>query len=185
MTFFEFLMVLIGLVGAIALSTLLTYLGHVIRNWSLVTNATLFLLLSVWMIFNVVGHISGIWAFRFVDLEVYSSTFVIIFPILFFTLATTTLIPSVMQDDEPINLDSIYFASSARVFGLLALHEATALGADFLPGVIGAPPALFMLTMVVIFLIGMATKNKTAHLALLILLISSQAMPTVLGALIK
>lgn len=183
MTFFEFLMVLIGLVGAIALSALLTYLGHIIRNWSQVKNATLFLLLSVWMIFNVVGHISGIWAFRFVDLEVYTSTFIIIFPILFFTLATTTLIPSVAQDAESIDLDSIYFASSPMVFGLLALHEATALGADFLPGVIDAPPALFMLTMVVIFLVGMLTKHKTTHFILLLLLICSQAMPPVLEAL--
>lgn len=183
MTFFEFLMVLIGLVGAIAISSLLTYLGHVIRNWRQVENATLFLLLSFWMIVNVIGHISGIWAFRFVDLELHFSTFVIIAPILFFTLATTTLIPSVVRDNEPIDLDSIYFASSTTVFLLLALHEASALGADFLPGVSGAPPALFMCTMIVIFLIAMATKNKGLHLVLLLLLIASQAMPPLLEGL--
>ena len=54
MTLFEFVMVLVGLVGAIAISVLVTYLGHVIRNWSNVRNPTLFLMLSAWMILNVI-----------------------------------------------------------------------------------------------------------------------------------
>lgn len=180
MTFFEFLMVLIGLVGAIALSALLSYLGHIIRNWSQVENPMLFLLFSAWMIFNVIGHISGIWAYRFVDLEVHFSTFVLTAPVIFFTLATTTLIPSATKDNEPINLDSIYFASSPAVFLLLAIHESTALGADYLPGVVGAPPAIFMIIMIAIFLIGMLTRHKLTHLGLLILLIASQALPAVI-----
>jgi hypothetical protein len=182
MTFFEFLMVLIGLVGAIALSTLLTYLGHIIRNWPQVENPMLFLLLSAWMILNVIGHLSGIWAYRFVDLEVHFSSFVIIAPVIFFTLATTTLIPSTTTDNKPINLDLVYFASSPSVFLLLAIHVATALGADYLPGVTGAPPALFMIIMIAMLLIGMITKHKPTHLGLLILLMASQAMPMVIQA---
>ncbi len=183
MTFFEFLMVLIGLVGAIALSVILTFLGHIIRNWRLVENPLLFLLLAIWLIFNVIGHISGIWAYRFVDLEVHFSTFVIIAPVVFFTLAATTLIPNTLQDNQPIDLNSTYFSSSRSVFFLLAMHESTALAADYLPGVTGAPPPIFMLTMILIFLIGMLTKQKSVHLALLILLIVSQAMPPVIQVL--
>ena len=89
--------------------------------------------------FNVIGHISGIWAFRFVDLDIYFSVYVIIAPVIFFTLAVTTLIPAVADENHMIDLDAIYFASSRRVFFLLAVHEATALAADYLPGVIGAP----------------------------------------------
>jgi len=177
MTFFEFLMVLVGLVGAIAISVILTYLGHITRNWHLVKNPTLFLLLAFWLIFNVIGHLSGIWAYRFVDLEMTFSVFVVIAPVIFFTLAVTTLIPSKVKDDDEIDLDVIYFASSRGVFCFLALHESAALGADYLPGVTGAPPALFMLVMIAIFLICMTTKNKTVHLALVLLVIASQAIP--------
>ena len=77
MSFFEFVMVLIGLVGAISLSTILTFNGYIIRHWQQVENPLLFLLLNIWLIFNVIGHISGIWAYRNVDLGVYSSTFII------------------------------------------------------------------------------------------------------------
>ena len=178
MTFFEFIMVLIGLVGAIAISVILTYLGHVTRNWSFVKNPTLFLLLAAWMIFNVIGHISGIWAYRFVDLEVHFSIFVIIAPVVFFTLAATTLIPATIHDNQPIDLDAIYFSSSRSVFLFLAVHESTALAADYLPGVTGAPPAFFMVTMITIFLIGTMTKRKSIHCGLLVLVIASQAIPT-------
>jgi hypothetical protein len=183
MSFFEFLMVLIGLVGAIALSVILTYLGHLIRNWQFVQNPTHFLLLIFWMVANVIGHIIGIWAYRFVDLDVYFSTFVIMSPVVIFTLAVTTLIPTSTPENETIDLDSIYFASSRSVFFLLALHCASALADDYLPGVTGAPPALFMLTMVAILLIASATKHKPTHLVLLILVIASQALPPVINAL--
>ncbi|MFT5693601.1 MAG: hypothetical protein ACI92E_002944 [Oceanicoccus sp.] len=180
MSFFEFIMVLIGLVGAISISVILTYLGYVTRNWDFVKNPALFLLLTVWMVFNVIGHISGIWAYRFVDLEIHFSVFVVIAPVIFFTMAVTTLIPIITQDDEAIDLDAIYFRSSRSVFFFLAVHEFTALAADYLPGVTGAPPAFFMLTMVLIFLIGMVTKRKDVHYGLLALVIASQAIPPLL-----
>jgi hypothetical protein len=179
MTFFEFLMVLVGLVGAIAISVILTYLGHVTRNWLHVKNPTLFLLLAFWLIVNVIGHLSGIWAYRFVDLEVTSSIFIVIAPVIFFTLAVTTLVPSSAKDDEEIDLDVVYFATSRSVFFYLAVHELAALGADYLPGVVNAPPALFMLFMVVIFLIGMFTKHKGIHYGLLLVVIAVQAIPFV------
>jgi len=177
MSFFEFIMVLIGLVGAIAISVILTYLGHLTRNWKFVKNPALFLLLSGWMIFNVIGHISGIWAYRFVDLETHFSVYVIIAPVVFFTLAATTLIPAVTHENESIDLDEIYFSTSKSVFFFLALHESLALAADYLPGVIGAPPAIFMITMILIFFIGMFTKLKKIHYGLLSLAIASQAIP--------
>ena len=180
MSFFEFIMVLIGLVGAISISIILTYLGYLVRNWTVAKNPTLFLLLIIFMMFNVIGHISGIWAFRFVDLDIHFSVYVIIAPVIFFTLAVTTLIPSATDENHMIDLDAIYFASSRRVFFLLAVHEATALAADYLPGVIGAPPALFMLVMILIFLIGMTTKRKNIHFFLLSLVIISQAIPPVM-----
>jgi len=180
MSFFEFLMVLVGLVGAIAISVILSYLGHITRNWQHVKNPALFLLLTVWMIFNVIGHIAGIWAYRFVDLEIHASVFIVVAPVIFFTLAATTLVPSTSEDDQAIDLDSVYFRSSSSVFFFLAIHEATALGADYLPGVVGAPPAAFMLAMVTVFLVGMTTKNKRVHYALLLLVIASQASPIVL-----
>lgn len=183
MTFFEFLMVLVGLVGAIAISVLLTYLGHITRNWHLVKNPSLFLLLAFWLIFNVIGHLSGIWAYRFVDLEMTFSVFVVIAPVIFFTLAVTTLVPSRVKDDEEIDLDVVYFATSRSVFCLLALHESAALAADYLPGVTGAPPALFMLVMVLIFLIGMTTKHKATHCGLLLLVIAAQAVPSLFSSL--
>jgi hypothetical protein len=181
MTFFEFLMVLIGLVGAIALSVILTYLGHIIRNWRHVKNPALFLLLVFWLIFNVIGHISGIWAYRFVDLEIAFSVFVVITPVILFTLAVTTLIPSRAKDHEEIDLDTVYFSSFRSVFFLLVLHESAALGADYLPGVTGAPPALFMLVMIAIFLVGMTTKHKGVHYTLLLLVIAAQATPSMLS----
>jgi len=180
MTFFEFLMVLVGLVGAIAISVILTYLGHITRNWQLVKNPALFLLLAFWLIFNVIGHLSGIWAYRFVDLEMTSSVFVVIAPVIFFTLAVTTLVPSRVRDHEEIDLDAVYFSSSRSVFFFLVLHESAALGADYLPGVIGAPPALFMLVMIIIFLVGMTTKHKGTHYGLLLLVIAAQAIPPIL-----
>ena len=180
MTFFEFLMVLVGLVGAIAISTILNYLGHLTRNWPLVKNPTLFLMLATWMIFNVVGHISGIWAYRMVDLASQEIVFVVVAPVILFTLAATTLIPNSYRDREPIDLDLVYFESSRGVFCYLALHEAAALAADFLPGVVGAPPAIFMLTMTAIFLIGMTTKNKATHFVLIAAVIVSQAIPAIL-----
>jgi hypothetical protein len=180
MTFFEFLMVLVGLVGAIAISVLLTYLGHITRNWNLVKNPGLFLMLSFWLIFNVIGHLSGIWAYRFVDLEMTTTVFILIAPVFFFTLAVTTLVPSRAKDDEEIDRELVYFSTSQSVFCYLALHESAALAADYLPGVIGAPPALFMLLMIVIFLIGMMTKHKGTHYALLLLVIASQALPAIL-----
>ncbi|MEH6559147.1 MAG: hypothetical protein V7459_09650 [Oceanicoccus sp.] len=180
MSFFEFIMVLIGLVGAISLSVILIYLGYVARNWDFVKNPTLFILLNSWLIFNVIGHISGIWAYRFVDLEVQFSTFVIIAPVVFFTLAVTTLIPSAAEDNQTIDLDAVYFSSSRIVFFLLAVHELTALAADYLPGVTGAPPVVFMVTMILIFLAGMTTKDKKIHCGLLALVILSQAIPSVL-----
>ena len=180
MTFFEFLMVLVGLVGAIAISVILTYLGHITRNWHLVKNPSLFLLLAFWLIFNVIGHISGIWAYRFVDLEVSFSVFVVIAPVIFFTLAVITLVPSRVKDHEEIDLDVVYFSSSRSVFFFLVLHESAALAADYLPGVTGAPSASFMLVMIIIFLVGMTTKHRSAHYALLLLVIAAQAIPLVL-----
>lgn len=179
MSFFEFLMVMVGLVGAIAISVILTFLGHVTRNWAHVRNPTLFLMLSVWLIFNVVGHISGIWAYRLVEFEGTFSVFVVISPVIFFTLAVTTLIPFNVSDNEVIDLDTVYFASWRSVFFFLAAHEAAALGADYLPGVIGAPPALFMAFMVAIFLVGMTTRNKSVHYTLMVLVIASQALPSI------
>jgi len=180
MSFFEFLMVLVGLVGAIAISAILTYLGHITRNWARVKNPTLFLMLTVWMIFNVIGHITGIWAFRFVDLESYMTVFVVMAPVIFFTLASTTLIPNTYRDAESIDLDNVYFASSRAVFCYLALHEAAAWAADYLPNVSGAPPALFMFTMTTIFLVGMTTQNKTTHYVLISLVIASQLLPSLI-----
>jgi len=183
MTFFEFLMVLVGLVGAIAISVILTYLGHITRNWELVKNPSLFLLLALFLIFNVIGHLSGIWAYRFVDLEMTSSVFVVIAPVIFFTLAVTTLVPSRVKDHEEIDLDAVYFASSRSVFCFLVLHESAALAADYLPGVEGAPPALFMLLMIFIFLIAMTTKHKAIHCGLLLLVIAAHAMPSLFTGL--
>jgi len=180
MTFFEFLMVLVGLVGAIAISVLLTYLGHITRNWDLVKNPALFLMLAIWMVFNVIGHLSGIWAYRFVDLEMTSTVFILIAPVFLFTLAVTTLVPSRVKDNEEIDLEFVYFSTSRSVFCFLALHVSAALAADYLPGVTGAPPALFMLSMIVIFLIGMTTKHKGVHYGLLISVIASQALPAIL-----
>jgi hypothetical protein len=180
MTFFEFLMVLVGLVGAIAISVILIYLGHITRNWHLVRNPSLFLLLAFWMIFNVIGHISGIWAYRFVDLEVTFSVFVVIAPVIFFTLAVTTLIPNRVNDHEEIDLDVVYFSSFRSVFFFLVLHESAALGADYLPGVVDAPPAGFMLVMISVFLLGMTTKHRAAHYMLLVLVIASQAIPPII-----
>lgn len=180
MSFFEFVMVLVGLVGAIALSTILSYLGHLIRNWAHVNNPILFLTLVVWMIFNVIGHIAGIWAYRSVDLGIHNSVFAIVAPILFFTLAAATLIPTIVEDGSPIDLNDVYFATSRPVFLLLALHEASALATDYLPGVLDAPPALFMLSMVAIFIAGTATKRHSVHYALLALLLLSQALPPIL-----
>lgn len=177
MTFFEFLMVLVGLVGAIAISVILTYLGHITRNWEQVKNPALFLLLAFWLIFNVIGHISGIWAYRFVNLELTFSVFVVIAPVIFFTLAVTTLVPSRLKDHEEVDLDVVYFSSSRSVFFYLVLHESAALGADYLPGVVGAPPAVFMLMMIAIFLIGMTTKHKVVHCILILLVIAIQAVP--------
>ncbi len=179
MSFFEFIMVLIGLVGAISISIILTYLGYLIRNWAVAKNPTLFLLLITFMMLNVIGHISGIWAFRFVDLDIYFSVYVIIAPVIFFTLAVTTLIPAVADENLTIDLDAIYFSSSRSVFFLLAVHEATALAADYLPGVIDAPPALFMVAMILIFLFGMSTKRKDIHFFLLSSVIGSQTIPFV------
>ena len=179
MTFFEFLMVLVGLVGAIAISVILTYLGHITRNWQFVKNPSLFLLLAFWLIFNVIGHLSGIWAYRFVDLDMTYSIFVVIAPVIFFTLAVTTLVPNRVRDHENLDLDVVYFASSRSVFFFLVLHESAALGADYLPGVIGAPPALFMLVMIIIFLVGMTTKHKATHYGLLLLVIAVQAIPSI------
>jgi len=173
-------MVLIGLVGAISISVILTYLGHVTRNWGYVKDPTLFLLLTGWMVFNVIGHISGIWAYRLVDLEVHFSIFVIIAPVIFFTLAVTTLIPATSRDKQIIDLDAIYFSSSRSVFFFLAIHGLTGLAADYLPGVIGAPPAFFMVTMIMIFLVGTITQRKSIHFGLLLLLIASQAIPPVI-----
>ena len=180
MTFFEFLMVLVGLVGAIAISVILTYLGHITRNWQRVKNPSLFLLLAFWLIFNVIGHISGIWAYRFVDLEMTFSVFVVIAPVIFFTLAVTTLVPSRVKDHEEIDLDAVYFSSYRSVFFFLVLHQTAALGADYLPGVTGAPPALFMLVMIIILLMAMTTKNRGIHYGLLLLVIAAQAIPAFL-----
>ena len=181
MTFFEFLMVLIGLVGAIAISIILTYLGHITRNWEHVKNPTLFLLFAFWLIFNVIAHLSGIWAYRFVDLEMTSSVFIVIAPVIFFTLAVTTLVPNWVKDNEEIDLDTVYFSSSRGVFAFLVLHESAALGADYLPGVTGAPSPLFMLVMIIIFLVAMTTKHRGTHYILLLLVIAAQALPDILS----
>ncbi len=173
-------MVLVGLVGAIALSVILTYLGHVTRNWHVVKNPTLFLLLSFWLIFNVIGHIAGIWAYRFVDLDITFSVFVVVAPVVFFTLAVTTLVPSRVKDHEEIDLDAVYFSASRGVFIYLALHESAALAADYLPGVTGAPPPFFMLVMITIFLVGVTTKHRGTHYVLLLLVIASQSIPLIL-----
>ena len=162
-------------------------IGHITRNWPLVKNLSLFLLLAFWLIANVIGHINGIWAYRFVDLEITFSAFVVIAPVIFFTLAVTTLVPGRLKDNEEIDLDVVYFSSSRSVF--LALHESAARGADYLPGVTGAPPALFMLSMlsmlsmIVVFLIGMTMKHRGTHYGLLLLVIATQAIPGILPIL--
>jgi len=178
MTFFEFLMVLVGLVGAIAISVILSYLGHITRNWQFVKNPVLFLLLTTWMLLNLIGHLAGIWAYRFVDMENHGIIFVVVAPVIFFTLAATTLIPSTSIDHREIDLDSVYFHSSRSVYFFLAIHEAAALAADYLPGVVNAPSPWFMLAMVLILLFGMTTKNKLVHYLLLLLIIASQAIPS-------
>ena len=125
------------------------------------------------------SHIAGIWAYRFVDLEVTFSVFVVIAPVIFFTLAVTTLVPSRVKDYEEIDLDSVYFSSSRGVFIFLALHESAALGADYLPGVIDAPPPLFMVAMIAIFLVAMTTKHRGIHYGLILLVIATQAIPPI------
>lgn len=170
-------MVLIGLVGAIAISALLSFLGHITRNWKTVSNPLLFLVLAFWMLVNVVGHITGIWAYRHVDLDVYTTTFIIVAPIVFFTLAVTTLVPTNVLDDQNLDLDMVYFSTCRPVFVLLALHTLTAVIADYLPGVTDAPPPAFMITMTILLVAGAITKSKRVHLLLLCLLLLSQAMP--------
>ena len=176
-------MVLVGLVGAIALSSILPYLGYLIRNRQQVSQPLLFLLLISWMIFNLIGHVSGIWAYRFVSLDVYTTTFVIMAPIMFFTVATTTLIPQNHPDHVPVNLEEVYWASSKSVYVLLALHTASALAADYLPGVTGAPPALFMASMTAILLLAAFTRHKGLHVVLLVVIIALQALPPVIPPL--
>ena len=108
------------------------------------------------------------------------SVFVVIAHVIFFTLAVTTLVPSKVRDHEEIDLDAVYFSSSRSVFFFLVLHESAALGADYLPGVTGAPPAFFMMVMIIIFLIGMTTKHKGTHYGLLLLVLAAQALPPIL-----
>ena len=61
MSYFEFLMVLIGLVGAIAVSEILVFWGHAIRNWGSVRGPGLLGAACSLMLFNVIGHVTGIW----------------------------------------------------------------------------------------------------------------------------
>ena len=69
MSYFEFLMVLIGLVGAIAVSEMLVFWGHAIRNWGSIRSPGLLATASGWMMFNVITHVTGIWAYREVEFD--------------------------------------------------------------------------------------------------------------------
>ena len=136
-------MVLVGLVGAIAISEIVVFWGWLIRCWAKVQQPQMILIATVWIVVNLVAHISGLWNYRAVEFVQMYQTFLIVLPVITIALCVTVLVPS-KDLDEIADFDAYYFQVARPATALCALHAALALLADQLPGAVG-PPAVFMI----------------------------------------
>jgi hypothetical protein len=136
-------MVLVGLVGAIAISEILVLWGWLIRRRAEAKNPQLILIATVWIVVNLVAHISGLWNYRAVEFVQMYQTFLIVLPVIAIALCVTVLVPS-NELGEVDDFDAYYFQVARPATALCALHVMLSLLADQLPGAV-APPAEFML----------------------------------------
>ncbi len=172
-------MVLIGLVGAIAVSEILVFWGHTIRNWSSVRSPGLLATASGGMMLVVITHVTGIWAYREVELEPLYQTLVVVLPVIVLALGVTILIPG--RDREGItDLEAHYFAVAPASFVCTALFFLLALMADQLPGAEEVPPWWYMLTLAGLFLGLGLIRSKAFHIAGWIIFIGSTALTAAL-----
>jgi len=174
MSYFEFLMVLIGLVGAIAVSEILVFWGHAIRNWGSVRGPGLLGAACSLMLFNVIGHVTGIWAYRDVEFGYYQ-TFVVVLPVVVLALGITILVPG--SDREKItDFEAHYFSVAPAAFGCIALFGLLALLADQLPGVQEVPPWWYMLATAGLFVTLALVRNRAVHIVVWIALFGMTAL---------
>jgi hypothetical protein len=143
MSYFEFLVVLIGLVGAIAVSEILVFWGYAIRRWGSVRAPGLLAAACSWMLTNVIGHVTGIWTYREVEFDYYR-TYAVVLPVVVLALGITILVPG-SDREEVIDLEAHYFSVAPAAFGCIALFQLFGLLADQLPGAQDVPPWWFML----------------------------------------
>ncbi len=115
MSYFEFLMVLVGLVGAIAVSEILVFWGHSIQNWGSVRSPGLLAAACSWMLLGVIGHVTGIWAYREVEFDYYR-TFVVVLPVVVLALGITILVPR-SDREEITDFEAHYFSVAPAAFG--------------------------------------------------------------------
>jgi hypothetical protein len=114
-------MVLVGLVGAIAISEIVVFWGWLIRCWAKVQRPQLILIATIWIVVNLVAHISGLWNYRAVEFVQMYQTFLIVLPVIAIALCVTVFVPS-NDLDEIADFDAYYFQVARPTTALCALH---------------------------------------------------------------
>lgn len=161
LSFLEFLMVLVGLVGASAISEVLVFWGWLIRCWPKVDQPQLILLATVWIVMNLVAHISGLWNYRSVEFGQMYQTYLIVLPVIAIAMSITVLIPA-SNLEEIDDFDSYYFRVVRPATVLCAVHAALALLADQLPGA-AAPPMSVMLVEIGLLILMSVVRTEIVH----------------------
>lgn len=134
MTHFEFLMGLVGFVGAIAISSVLVFWGSVAQRPNDFERPWFLLAITIGLVLNLIIHIGGIWGYRDVAFDMYYKVVILLLPVVFLTLSVTTFIPSTKTTSQ--NLEAHYFTSARYGYSFLAITFVVSVLIDELPGVV-------------------------------------------------
>ncbi len=162
MTQFEFILLPLSMIAAIAVGKILTSWALVVKNWGRTKNRSLYLSFSVWLVFNLLfGHFGGLWLYRELEFTTLI-TFLVLLPTLLSSLSMAILSLSDFQED----LDEHYFKYQARsvTFALAALITSTL--TDLIPGAPFFVGILAPITITAVAMLAMLiSTSKHVHIA--------------------
>ena len=174
-------MVLLGLVGALAISEILVFWGYAIRNWRSIERPGLLAAASGWVMFLRIAHVTGIWAYREVEFGPMYQSFVVVLPVVALALGVTILIPG--SDRQSItDLEAHYFSVAPAAFGCVAMNQLLGLLADQLPGAQEVPPWGFILALAGLLAVLAMIRSRAVHIACWIAMFGATALTAVIVA---
>ena len=164
MSRFEFNTVLVSIVLAFAISEILTGWGRLIRHRGRARSAGLFVFATSWVLFAIVAHWFGFWAYRDVPFDHIVQTLLVLLPSLVIALVCFIWVPDIPAQGD-FDAESHYFDSARWTLPLIALFLMLGVVSDLL-----IPSVEDWGTLVIIIPIGMLlgcafSRNRLIHFA--------------------